>query len=167
VAVDPHDPYLRLKNWPTPEDEICACPPGTPIKLMAAEPNPIHCLRCNLEVRPERLGGLTAREVDDVADWNATFSAISWLELESGAYERWARTQLLDLNSQPNIDGRMVTAMLNEKERCYFWLWQPEADEDWAPPSSCPYCSEQLARYDEGIFPQLLCERDSIVVVGR
>jgi predicted nucleic acid-binding Zn ribbon protein len=134
--------------------------------MAALGPNPIHCLRCNLEVRPERLA-LTARETDDVAHWRLTYDAIDALELASGEYEQWARERLLDLNSPPNVEGRKVAAMLNEKERCYFWIWQPQADDGWIPPSACPYCGEALAGYDEGIFPQLLCERDSVVVVGR
>jgi hypothetical protein len=159
------DPYLRLKEWPTPPDEICACPPGAPIKLMSAlGANPIHCLRCNLEVPPERLA-LAGREVDAVADWRLTYNAIGALELASGEYEQWARDQLLDLNSPPNIDGRKLAAMLSEKE-CYFWVWQPEADDESVPLTECPYCGDALAPYDEGIFPQMLCERDSIVVVG-
>ena len=56
--------------------------------------------------------------------------------------------------------------MLNQKERCYFSVWQPETDEDFQPPSTCTICGGVLTRYDDGIFPQLLCERDSIVLIG-
>ena len=52
--------YVRLRPpAPTPADELCSCPQGTPTKLMSAGGlgfNPLHCLRCNLEVRPERIG---------------------------------------------------------------------------------------------------------------
>src|SRR5262245_56846985 len=106
--------------------------------MSALGANPIHCLRCNLEVRPERLA-LTAREVDDIADWRLTYNAIDALELASGEYEQWAREQLLDLSSPPNVEGREVVAMLNEKVRCYFWVWQPQSDDGWMPLSDCPY----------------------------
>ena len=160
------DTYERLKAWPTPEDEFCTCPDGTPIKLMwALGPNPIRCLRCNGEVRPERLS-LSVSEVSAVGEWSAVAGAIEMLELDSGAYEEWARRQLLDPQSPVNIDGREVVAMLNEKERCYFWFFQQQSDDDFVPLSTCPYCGEPLTRYDDGIFPQLLCEKDSFVVVG-
>jgi hypothetical protein len=60
-----------------------------------------------------------------------------------------------------------VARHVDELNRCYYWLWQPEADEDWTPRSTCPICSEPLEPYGGGIFPQLLCERDSIVLVGQ
>ena len=56
--------------------------------------------------------------------------------------------------------------MLNQKERCYFWVWQPDSDDGFEPSASCPLCGEPLTSYDSGIFPQLLCERDSLVLVG-
>ncbi|HEY3463066.1 MAG TPA: hypothetical protein VGK62_06435 [Gaiellaceae bacterium] len=89
------------------------------------------------------------------------------LELASGEYEQFARSQLLDPQSPTNIEGRKVTAMLDEKERFYFGFWQPESDEDYTCLENCPYCGGTLMQYDGGIFPQLLCERDSIVAVGQ
>ena len=65
------DIYERLKSHPTPEDELCTCPAGTPIKLMSdggISANPIHCLRCNREIVPERIP-LTELEVAAIADW--------------------------------------------------------------------------------------------------
>ena len=123
-------------------------------------------LDCNLEVVPGRLG-LDELEAHAVANWLQTYGAIDALELASGPYEQWARLQLLDPASPPNVEGREVAAMLNEKERCYFWFWQPDADEDFEPRTTCPFCNEALVRYDDGIFPQLLCEQDSVVLVGR
>lgn len=163
------DIYERLKPFTTPEDELCSHPVGTPIKLMSTGGigvNPIHCLVCNLEVVPGRLG-LDELEAHAVANWLQTYGAIDALELASGPYEQWARLQLLDPASPPNVEGREVAAMLNEKERCYFWFWQPDADEDFEPRTTCPFCDEALVRYDVGIFPQLLCEQDSVVLVGR
>jgi hypothetical protein len=128
--------------------------------------NPIHCLNCNREVRPERLD-LPADLADDVAGWLTTYGAIEALELQSGEYEQWARGELLDPASPPNVEGLEVARRLNELNRCYFWFFQPESDEGWEPRSTCPFCDEPLSLYDRGIFAQLLCERDNVVLVGR
>ncbi len=128
--------------------------------------NPIHCLKCNLEVPPERLG--FGRELADaIATWLRTYGAIDALELESGAYESWARGELLDAASAPNVEGRRVARQLDEFRRCYFWFWQADCDDDFEPCSVCPVCQQPLERYDDGIFPQLLCDRDRLVLVGN
>src|SRR4051794_2341645 len=105
------DTYKRLRApAPTLEDELCTCPAGTPVKLMSTGGlgfNPIHCLNCNLEVVPERLG-ISAELAEAVATWLWTYGAIDALELASGAYEQWARDELLDPTSSPNIEGRAV-----------------------------------------------------------
>jgi hypothetical protein len=164
------DIYERLRPpEPTPTDELCSCAAGTPVKLMSTGGigfNPIHCLDCNREVAPERLG-LSAKLAEAVATWHWTYGAIDALELASGEYEQWARDQLLDPASPPNVEGRVVVERLNELNRCYFWFFEPEADDDWRPRSTCPICDEPLTRYEGGFFPQLLCERDKVVVVGR
>lgn len=56
--------------------------------------NPIHCLQCNLEVPPARLG-FDEDLVNAVAGWLRTYAAIDALELESRDYEQWARSELL------------------------------------------------------------------------
>ncbi len=164
------DIYERLRApAPTPADELCTCPAGTPIKLMSTGGigfNPIHCLNCNGEVEPERLG-LPAALAEAVASWLFTYGAIDALELASGEYEQWARSVLLDPASPPNVEAMELARQLNELNRCYFWFWQPDSDDDWEPRSTCPLCGDQLTRYDAGIFPQLLCEHDSLVLVGR
>jgi hypothetical protein len=128
--------------------------------------NPLHCLNCNLEVAPERLG-LSVELAWEVASWLLTYGAIDALELESGEYEHWARSVLLDPASLPNVEGLAVSRRLSALTRCYFWFWQPEGDEDWEPPSTCPICGQPLAQYDAGIVAQLMCEHDSIVLAGR
>jgi len=163
------DPYFKLKPLPpTPDDEICSCPGNPPLKLMSTAllgENPIHCLRCNLEVPPERLR-LSASDVDAIAHWRTVYGAIDSLELDSGPYEGWARSQLLDPTSPPNLEGFEVSRRLNAIRRCYFWFFQPEADDDYESLSVCPIYKEPLVAYDDGIFPQLLCERDSLVIAG-
>ena len=128
--------------------------------------NPIHCLECNLEVAPQRLG-LDSALAEAVADWLRSYGAIDTLELESGAYEAWARAELLNPDSPPNRDGLELVRRLSTLVRAYFWFWQPESDEGWRPRTSCPVCGGRLLAHDSGLFPQLLCESDSVVVVGR
>lgn len=121
------DIYERLRApEPTPEDELCTCPAGTPVKLMSTRGigfNPIQCLNCNREVVPERVG-MSADLADAVATWLRTYGAIDALELESGPYEQWARDQLLDPASPPNLEGRAVVERLNELNRCYLWFFR-------------------------------------------
>jgi hypothetical protein len=166
---DAVNPYERLRPpLPPAPDELCTCPAGTPLKLMSTGGlgfNPIHCLECNLEVSPERLG-LDRDLADAIADWLRTYGAIDALELQSGDYEQWARTELLNPDSSPNQEGLELVRRLNELVRTYFWVWQPQSDEYWQPPASCPVCGGVLVDHNTGLFPQLLCERDSVVVVG-
>ena len=56
---------------------------------------------------------------------------------------------------------------LIERGPCYFWFFQPQADDDWEPREICPVCGGALVPYNEGIFHQLLCETDRVVLVGR
>ena len=165
------DDYKRLRPPPpTPGDEICACPASTPVKLVSMgglNSDPVHCLNCNLEVSPERLG-FGEKLADEIANWLLTYSAIDALELASGPYESWARAELLDPSSEPNREGLRLARELSQFRRCYFWFWQPgAADEGWEPRTSCPVCHGPLVPYDEGIFRQLLCERDRLVVEGE
>lgn len=131
--------------------------------MWALSENPIHCLDCNLEVAPEALP-LPPELVDPVADWCGLAGAIGLLELDSGAYEAWARTHLLDPESPVNRQGRDLQRRLDGLRRCYYWLFQPEADDDRAPPTTCPICGRSLATYQSGIFSQLLCESCSVVL---
>lgn len=161
------DPYLRLRDIPTPRDEICSCPGDPPIKLMSAlSRNPIHCLDCNLEVEPAALP-LPESLVDAVADWCSVRLSLELLELDSGPYETWARGELLDPSSPVNRRGLGVREALEPIRRCYLWWFEPESDDGWVPPRECPLCLELLAAYDGGIFPQLLCDRCSVVLPGR
>jgi len=127
--------------------------------------NPIHCLECNLEVPPELLE-LGAELANAIAHWLRTYGAIDALELQSADYEQWARAQLMNPQSPPNREALELARRLNELVPTYFWFWQPEGDDDWQPPSSCPVCGGVLVSRDSGLFPQLLCEQDRIVVVG-
>jgi len=164
------DIYFTLRQPDaTPDDEICSCSGAPPIKLMTMRQvhgfNPIHCLDCNLEVPPERLA-LPAEIVGEIAEWDSEHGALKTLELASGAYEEWAQARLLDAYSPTNIDGRALAAKLSSLRACYFWFFQPQSEDTWQPRTTCPVCSERLRPYDGGIFPQLLCEEEHLVLVG-
>lgn len=129
--------------------------------------NPIHCLDCNREVFPERLG-FGEKLADDIASWLGTYGAIDALELASGPSEGWARAELLDPRSHPNVEGLRLARELGAYGPCYFSFWQPgAADDGWEPRAICPVCDGPLDEWEEGIFRQLLCERDRVVVVGE
>jgi hypothetical protein len=106
--------YAKLRPpEPTPADEICRCGSEPAIKLMTAlSYNPIHCVAYNLEVPPERLG-LPPQLAEAVAYWNWIADGIHRLWLASGAYEDWARSQLADLASPVNVEGRRTAGELN------------------------------------------------------
>ena len=147
----------------TPADEICRCAVRPPIKLMHALGfNPIHCLRCNLEVDPRSLP-LTDRVVDDIAAWRDVYGAIDRLWLDSGPYEGWAADQLADLGSPINLAGRSVQARLQQLHPCYYWVFQ--RDES-SPPRRCPLCSAALTEGPSDVIPQWVCERCRLVGAG-
>jgi len=73
---------------------------------------------------------------------------------------------LLDPNSSTNVEGRNLAGRLSDHASCYFWFFQPQADKDWHPAAACPVCREPLDRYESGIFLQLLCPTDRLVLVG-
>ncbi len=96
-----------------------------------------------------------------------TYGAIDALELQSGDYEQWARAELMNPDSPPNREALKLARRLSELVPTYFWFWQPESDDGWQPPSSCPVCGGALLSHTSGLFPQLLCHRDRIVVASR
>jgi Zn-ribbon-containing, possibly nucleic-acid-binding protein (DUF2310) len=170
VMASGRDNYEPLGQPGTrPEDEVCSCVGEPPIKLMSMRQvggfNPIHCLDCNLEVPPERVG-LDVDLVQAIACWDAEHGAIETLELQSGAYETWARAQLLDPQSPTNVEGRELAQRLNVRRRCFMWFFQAQSDDAWQARETCPVCGDLLEAYPNGIFPQLLCERDRLVLVG-
>ena len=155
------DPYLRLRvPSPTPTDEICSCPDNPPIKLMTAlAPNPVHCVRCNLEVRPEAIP-LPVNLVDQIADWASVHDALERLWLDSGPYEAWALAELTNSSSETNKTGRAIATQLAHVRRCYYWLKNTD------PIDSCPICQEPLSAFIGGIFAQFVCE-DCVLVLAE
>ena len=149
--------YAKLRPpEPTPADEICRCDDTPPIKLMTAlSYNPIHCVACNLEVPPERIG-LSPQLAEAVAHWNQIAVGIDRLWLDSGSYESWARDQLSDLTSPVNVEGRRLAGELNGGRRCYYWCFV-ETDKV-AGLVNCPGCHRLLATMASGPVKQAFCD---------
>ena len=167
--MDPwEDKYFKLKPPPpTPAEEICSCVDAPPIKLMSAlGENPIHCMNCNLEVDPASLD-LSEDIVESIASWRSVYDAIDRLWLASGEYEEWARSQLSDISNPLNQSGREIQATLNQIRRCYYWYFQDQSADDYAPLDVCPSCGAQLTTYTKGIFEQRICDSCSIALLGK
>ena len=120
--------------------------------------NPIRCLICGGEVDPERLG-LTQSEVDAVANWRFAYGAVDALELDSGAYEEWARGELTRVDSPINQQAFEVVRILDRHRPTYFNFWQ--GDEVY---ERCPVCDEALTAMD-GNAGIGVCESHRIVVL--
>jgi len=156
--------YAKLEApRPTPADEICACPGLTPVMLMTLlSSNPIHCAVCNLEVPPGRLD-LSTSLVDAVASWNSVADAIYRLWLDSGAYETWARDQLVDMNSSINREGQRVRSELNATRRCYYWHFREESGPLEGLRMNCPGCGHEMQIAAFTTFKRRICEPCSII----
>lgn len=138
-------PYDKLRSPPdTALDEICACEPIRTVKLMEALGfNPVHCLYCNLEVGPERLN-LPEELAERLADWDELHRAIRILWLDSSDYEKWARRELLNVDSSVNTRGYELARQLNNIVPCYFVLFDDQSDPEYVPRSECPQCGRSL-----------------------
>lgn len=159
------DPYEKLRPPPpTASEDLCVCRDEPPIKFMSALGyNPLHCMRCNGEVLPEVLR-LPEALAEAIASWRSVYDALDRLWLASATYEIWARSELESIASSVNAEGRAVQAQVNRLRRCYYWWFQDQSIDGYAPPSRCPSCQQQLAPFPE--TDQQVCERCSIVTVG-
>ncbi len=166
-----NDPYRKLRPPPpTPADEVCTCASETPVLLQPhLSLNPLSCARCNLEVPPERIG-FDERLADALAYWLRLHDSFYFLWLDSGAFEPWAKTHLLNPSSVVNTEGIELASRVSKFRRCYLWWFQEEGAEHWAPPTRCPRCGESLEFHFKGERPQggslLICERCSVALAG-
>jgi hypothetical protein len=90
-----NDPYFKLRPQPsTTEDQLCDCKIIKEVYLAhKLGNNPVHCLQCNGEVLPEKLG--FGKEIaETVASWNFVYGALYQLWLDSGEYEVRSRDRL-------------------------------------------------------------------------
>jgi predicted nucleic acid-binding Zn ribbon protein len=154
--------YARLyPPGPTDDSELCKCSQRSLKMMQTLGYNPIHCMDCNREVPPERLG-LEERHIQALAHWRHIYDAIDRLWLDSGDYEAWACAQLADPNSGVNQMGRRVCKELQEVSRFYYYCFQNEPEESEEPVRVCPICEGDLEDYPSRI-PQQVCQECSLV----
>ena len=141
--------YWRLRPaGPTPDDEVCHCPPGTAVVLRdVLTDNPLGCAACNGEVPPERLG-FDARFAEEIANWLSVYDSLYRLWLDSGEYEAWDAARLSDPRGQVNTSGREIVARLNGIAPAYYWWFVDTEAAEAEPPVLCPVCSGPLAQFD-------------------
>jgi hypothetical protein len=149
------DPYFKLKpREPTPAEECCDCSEISGVYLAhKLSDNPIHCMTCRGEVAPERIG-FDRHTTESIAGWHAVYRSIYCLWLDSGSYEAWAESELLNKDSEVNRMGMLARdALAAYLPTTYLWFWQEER------PTSCPVCgSSELSRRGSMLF----CEKCNI-----
>jgi Zn-ribbon-containing, possibly nucleic-acid-binding protein (DUF2310) len=155
------DPYECLRpESVTPDEDVCKCPDRPPITLQDhLSANPISCLRCNLEVPPERIR-FPASLAEQIAFWRNLHRALDTLWLDSGEYEPWARAQFENPQGEVNVRGVEIVEELQSSRRSYYWWFEDASEDDFVPPSRCPRCSGDLVE----LMRTLVCERCSIAV---
>ena|SRR5688572_16313797 len=160
------DLFYRLRPQPaTPADEICSCPDSTPFVLMSAlSANPVHCLRCNLEVPLRRLVFSDVRLVDQIADWNSVWSALDRLWLDSGAYENFARGEMERLDSSANAQGLAAAARLRDFHPTFYHAFRDESNGDVPVPKICPGCERDLRPVSGSNPSRAVCDRCYLAV---
>jgi hypothetical protein len=138
-------PYWQLRPaGPTPDDEVCYCPPDTPIMLRdGLTDNPLFCVSCHGEVPPERLG-FDARFAEQIANWLSVYDSLYRLWLDSGAYEKWAAARLSDPYGQVNRRGREIVAQLDAVTPTYYWWFVDTEAIEPDELAGCPVCSGPL-----------------------
>ena len=102
--------------------------------------NPLHCMHCKNEVELARLD-LNAQLIDQVVNWRNVSTSLYRLWLDSGAYEAWAKAQLLDKDGQVNQMGLDLAKRLSAQHPTLYW-WFHDADD--GAPESCPNCARPL-----------------------
>lgn len=140
-AADPSpvEAYQKLRPWT--QLDSCSCEAVQTLLLVdLLTDNPIHCGTCRREVDPELLT-LTAAETEAVASWFSVASALYRLWLDSGAYEAFAKAQLLDPNGEVNLNGLKVAHLLSARLPTRLWFFR---DTDDGEPTHCPVCDGVL-----------------------
>ena len=131
--------YDKLRPWT--EIESCECAEVSKLFLLdMLTDNPIHCAFCRREVDPERLN-LSVEETEAVARWFSVASALYKLWLDSGEYEDYAKSKLVDPDSQVNRHGREVVIKLSQRIPTQLWFFH---DTDDGKPTKCPVCKKTL-----------------------
>ena len=133
--------------------------------MYAISSNPVHCMRCYLEVPPENLK-LTAETIQGLVYWNALYEAIYRLWLDSDEYEAWGRGELSNLESRVNRMGRDVVRDLSNARRTFYWCFQDQSVEAFNAFTHCINCARKISPYEDSTVNQLVCEDCSLVFVG-
>lgn len=130
---------------PTPADESCSCTGSLPTKLMSTLGyNPVHCMKCNLEVPPERMK-FDEPTIESIAHWNSLYRSVYTLWLDSQDYEAWAQSQLAEIGSRINTLGRDIAKAISKEATCFYWaFWDESLSKD--APNSCPICRRKWER---------------------
>ena len=133
-------PYRKLE--PEPPGDICTCRSNSGLILVSLmTSNPLHCIQCKGEIPPQWLE-LKASLVEAIASWRDTHDSLYWLWLESGAYEQWAKSELLNAKGAMNQDGLQIRCDLHSILQCEYWWF---TDSDDPEPTNCPVCTSALS----------------------
>jgi hypothetical protein len=127
--------------------------------------NPIHCVECNLEVEAEELN-LPQKTVNGLAYWTSLFNAIYILWL-SESYQEWAKKELENIQSPINILGIRSLKTIPKQLSCFYWFFQDQSEETFAPISCCPICHQPMKEYLGTKFKQVICEKCMIIGAGE
>jgi predicted nucleic acid-binding Zn ribbon protein len=160
--------YSKLRPpRPTLKKDMCKCRGKRSIKLMASFLfwNPIHCIKCNLEISPESIN-LNQKLIDEIAYWASLYGAVDRLWFDSDEYEAWAKRELTNVKSRINKLGLSVNRSMNKIQKSYYWYFQDESDENFIAFEKCPKCKGKLIDYNNGIIKQKICERCLIIGSG-
>lgn len=136
------DPYRLLGPLDMTDEDMCGCDSRTSLVLRDSLcPNPITCATCFGWVPPADID-LPHDLVQPIAQWREVFTSLYRLWLDSGSYETWAATQLLDPLGEVNVRGRDLAARLSLTVLpCYYWWFSPDG---LIPATVCPVCSGTL-----------------------
>ena len=133
------DKYSRLR--PFVESALCECDAVQGLLLIDLfTANPLHCMYCKNEVALERLN-LDPQLIDQIANWRNVSTSLYRLWLDSGAYEAWAKAQLLDKDGQVNHMGLDLAEQLSAHCPTLYWWFH---DLDDGAPDACPNCARPL-----------------------
>ena len=155
------DPYRKLRPAPPTSDrDHCSCVGDPPIMLQAhLSTNPLSCMICNLEVRPERVG-FGEDLAEKLATWRSFHDCFYLLWLDSGEFEAFAKAQLENPESAVNVRALQLVSELNAHRRTYYWWFQDTEVQEYRRLSQCPVCEQDL-RQQHG---RHVCESCSVVV---
>jgi predicted nucleic acid-binding Zn ribbon protein len=149
--------YDKLK--PNNQVELCSCDKFYGVLLVdLLTTNPLNCFKCKNELIPEKLS-LNDELIKKIINWLSIYDSLYKLWLDSGEYEQWAKSKLLDPKSSVNIRGLEIINEINKSFKAYYW-WFYDADD--SIPTNCPICNKLLE--NSNINNYNICENCHIVM---